>query len=75
MTATERLQRILVADLEGEAPAFELQVAGVAPDAKATVTVLDYTHDLEKIPVTLKDGVLETEKFDEHSVAGLIEFE
>ena len=48
---------------------------GVEPDAKAMVTVLDYTHNLERFPVALKDGKIEVEKFDGNSAAGLIEFE
>ena len=39
------------------------------------VTVLDYTHNLERFPVALKAGKIEVEKFDGNSAAGLIEFE
>ena len=66
---------LLVVDYGGPKQKDAIAVKGVAPDAKATVTVLDYTHDLKKASVALKDGVLEFEKSDGNSAAGLIEFE
>ena len=56
------IKRILIADLEGEAPAFELQVAGVAPDAKATVELLDHTHDATKSETALAGGRMTLKK-------------
>ena len=66
---------LLVVDYGGPKEKGSISIEGVEPDAKATVTVLDYTHNLEKFPVALKDGKIEVEKFDGNSAAGLIEFE
>ena len=66
---------LLVVDYGGPKEKGSISIEGVEPDAKATVTVLDYTHNLERFPVALKDGKIEVEKFDGNSAAGLIEFE
>lgn len=53
---------------------LELDVKGVAPNAKATCTLLDHTHDLEPLDVTFKNGKLKLVKPDFHSAAFFVEF-
>ena len=65
----------LVVDYGGPKQKGTISFKGVDPTAKATVTVLDDTHNLVKIPFALRDGAVEFEKFDGNSAAGLIEFE
>ena len=66
---------LLVSDYTGKSRQIAVNVKGIPADAKVRATVLDYTRDPKKFPVALKDGVLETEKSDGNSAAGLIEFE
>ena len=65
---------LLVVDYGGKAPQIEVDVKGVEPGAKATCTVLDYTHDLTAHPVSFADGRLTLMKSDGNSAAFLVEF-
>ena len=66
---------LLVVDYGGPKQKGTISFKGVGPDAKATVTLLDYTHDLVKFPIALRGGAIEFEKLDGNSAAGLVEFE
>ena len=66
---------LLVVDYGGKKEPGTLRVKGVAPNARATATLLDDTHDLEPISVELTDGEVVLEKPDGNSAAALIEFE
>ena len=54
---------------------LSLPVNGVADGAKASCTVLDWTHDLEPHRVEFKDGKLSLTKNDSYSAAFLVKFE
>ncbi len=65
---------LLVVDYGGTDRRQALDVKGVAPDAKASCTLLDHTHDLEPHDVSFKDGKLALVKPDFHSAAFLVTF-
>ena len=66
---------LLVVDYGGTKHDLSLQVKGVADGAKASCTVLDWTHDLESHPVRFENGTLSLRKNDSYSAAFLVEFE
>ena len=66
---------LLVVDYGGQQDKIAVGVKGVAPDARARATILDYTHDLETRAVALRDGVVDWKKNDANSAAALFEFE
>ena len=73
--AADGKKALLVVDYGGKEKAITVDVKGVAADAKAKCTVLDYTRDLVAQPVTVADGRVTLEKADGNSAAFLVEFE
>ena len=66
---------LLVVDYGGTTHNLAVEVKGVAPGAKATCEVLDWTHDLEPHDVKFADGKLSFKKNDSFSAAFLVKFE
>ena len=65
---------LLVVDYSGRREPGTISVKGVDPNADATITLLDHTHDLEPFDIKLEGGEVTLEKFDDNSAAGVIEF-
>ena len=66
---------LLVSDYGGAKRDISVAVAGVAPGAKVTCTLLDNRHDLTPCKATFKNGRLSLCKPDYHSAAFFVEFE
>ena len=65
---------LLVVDYGGSVHDLEIAVSGVEADAKASATILDWTHDLEPHAVKFENGKLTIRKNDSYSAAFLVEF-
>ena len=65
---------LLVTAFKTPAREIEVEVKGVAPDAKPSCLLLDDTHDLVECPVSFKDGRLTLRTADDHSAAFLVTF-
>ena len=65
---------LLIADYGGTVRHLTFDVKGVAPNAKASYTLLDHLHDLEPADAKFKNGKLELVKPDFHSAAFFVEF-
>ena len=74
-SADGQKKALLVVEYGFPRQAGKISFAGVAPNARATITILDNVHDLEKFPAELKDGMLDVMKLDQYGTAELIEFE
>ncbi len=66
---------LLVTAFKTPAGEIEVEVKGVAPDAKPSCLLLDDAHDLADCPVSFKDGKLTLRKADDLSAAFYIMFQ
>ena len=74
-TGVDGRKQLLVIDYGGTGRRISLDIKGVSDGLNVRCRVLDYTHDLEPIDVSFKDGKLELVKPDFHSAAFIAEFD
>lgn len=65
---------LLVTAFKTPAGVIEVEVGGVAPDARPSCLLLDDAHDLAECPASFRDGRLALRKADDLSAAFLVTF-